>query len=270
WIARDDIALVEDHHPGQVVVYEEAGHGFMRDGSESYDEAAAADAWAAPTTAADEGAAADPWAAPADWARPADERTDAWPAPADWGESADEPADAWAHDDDGGDDDTHAVASVAGPVAASHPLGGQRSLRLPRLPRLEWPGSRLVLLLPLLAAAAVVATATHSGHDDAAPAKHRRGTPLTARHATARRAVVVAPAGAQEDHARAHAHATHPAARRRQRHAAPTHRHHPRPRAAAPAPTPAASPSPTPAAPTVAPAPTPSAPPPTPEFSFER
>ena len=45
WVPRDDIALVEDHHPGQVVVYEDAGHGFMRDGSESYDEAAAADAW---------------------------------------------------------------------------------------------------------------------------------------------------------------------------------------------------------------------------------
>ncbi len=45
WIARDDIAAVEDAHPGDVVVYEDAGHGFMRDGSDSYDEAAAADAW---------------------------------------------------------------------------------------------------------------------------------------------------------------------------------------------------------------------------------
>ena len=32
--------------PGQVVVYEDAGHGFMRDGSPNYDEAAATDAWA--------------------------------------------------------------------------------------------------------------------------------------------------------------------------------------------------------------------------------
>lgn len=46
WIPRADIAAVEARHPGQVVVYEEAGHGFMRDGSDSYDEAAAADAWA--------------------------------------------------------------------------------------------------------------------------------------------------------------------------------------------------------------------------------
>lgn len=46
WIPRDDIATVENSHPGQVVVYEEAGHGFMRDGSDSYDEAAATDAWA--------------------------------------------------------------------------------------------------------------------------------------------------------------------------------------------------------------------------------
>ena len=45
WIPSDDIALVEKRHPGQVVVYENAGHGFMRDGSDSYDEAAAADAW---------------------------------------------------------------------------------------------------------------------------------------------------------------------------------------------------------------------------------
>jgi carboxymethylenebutenolidase len=45
WIPRDDIAAVEKAHPGEVVVYEEAGHGFMRDGSDSYDEAAATDAW---------------------------------------------------------------------------------------------------------------------------------------------------------------------------------------------------------------------------------
>jgi len=46
WIPRADIALVEQAHPGQVVVYEDAGHGFARDGSDSYDEAAATDAWA--------------------------------------------------------------------------------------------------------------------------------------------------------------------------------------------------------------------------------
>ena len=34
WIPRDDIALVEAEHPGDVVVYEHAGHGFMRDGSD--------------------------------------------------------------------------------------------------------------------------------------------------------------------------------------------------------------------------------------------
>jgi carboxymethylenebutenolidase len=45
WVPRDEIAAVEAHHPGQVVVYEGAGHGFMRDGSESYAEAAATDAW---------------------------------------------------------------------------------------------------------------------------------------------------------------------------------------------------------------------------------
>ncbi len=46
WIPRDDIARVEAAHPGDVVVYEDAGHGFFRDGSDSYDEAAASDAWA--------------------------------------------------------------------------------------------------------------------------------------------------------------------------------------------------------------------------------
>ncbi|HUI48511.1 MAG TPA: dienelactone hydrolase family protein [Acidimicrobiia bacterium] len=45
WIPREDITAVEEQHPGQVVVYEDAGHGFMRDGSISYDEAAASDAW---------------------------------------------------------------------------------------------------------------------------------------------------------------------------------------------------------------------------------
>jgi carboxymethylenebutenolidase len=45
WIPRDDIALVEKTHPGQVVVYEDAQHGFFRDGSGTYHEEAATDAW---------------------------------------------------------------------------------------------------------------------------------------------------------------------------------------------------------------------------------
>jgi carboxymethylenebutenolidase len=45
YISRDDIAEIEKHHPGQVIVYEQAGHGFMRDGSDAYDEEAANDAW---------------------------------------------------------------------------------------------------------------------------------------------------------------------------------------------------------------------------------
>jgi carboxymethylenebutenolidase len=45
WITRADIAVVEAAHPGQVVVYEDADHGFMRDGSASYHDEAAPDAW---------------------------------------------------------------------------------------------------------------------------------------------------------------------------------------------------------------------------------
>ena len=45
WIPRADIAKVEQHHPGDVIVYEDAEHGFMRDGSENYHETAATDAW---------------------------------------------------------------------------------------------------------------------------------------------------------------------------------------------------------------------------------
>ena len=45
WIPRADITTVEQRHPGHVVVYEQAGHGFMRDESDNYDEAAATDAW---------------------------------------------------------------------------------------------------------------------------------------------------------------------------------------------------------------------------------
>jgi carboxymethylenebutenolidase len=46
YIPSADIEAVEARHPGIVTVYPEAGHGFMRDGSESYNESAAADAWA--------------------------------------------------------------------------------------------------------------------------------------------------------------------------------------------------------------------------------
>jgi carboxymethylenebutenolidase len=45
WIPAADIAAVVAHHP-DTVVYPGATHGFMRDRSESYDEAAATDAWA--------------------------------------------------------------------------------------------------------------------------------------------------------------------------------------------------------------------------------
>lgn len=44
WIPEADIEAVRAHHPS-TVVYPEATHGFMRDGSDSYDEAAATDAW---------------------------------------------------------------------------------------------------------------------------------------------------------------------------------------------------------------------------------
>jgi carboxymethylenebutenolidase len=44
WIPEADIAKVRAHHPS-TVVYPEATHGFMRDGSDSYDETAATDAW---------------------------------------------------------------------------------------------------------------------------------------------------------------------------------------------------------------------------------
>lgn len=48
---RDDyippaaIEAVQAHHPGDVVVYPDAEHGFMRDGSPSYHPEAAPDAW---------------------------------------------------------------------------------------------------------------------------------------------------------------------------------------------------------------------------------
>ena len=45
YIPPADIEAVVAHHP-TTIVYPNAGHGFMRDGSASYDEAAATDAWA--------------------------------------------------------------------------------------------------------------------------------------------------------------------------------------------------------------------------------
>jgi len=44
WISQDDIAAVVAHHPS-TVVYPAATHGFMRDGSDTYDATAAAEAW---------------------------------------------------------------------------------------------------------------------------------------------------------------------------------------------------------------------------------
>jgi carboxymethylenebutenolidase len=45
YIPTEDIEAAQAHHGDQVVVYPQAGHGFFRDGSDSYDESAAADAW---------------------------------------------------------------------------------------------------------------------------------------------------------------------------------------------------------------------------------
>jgi carboxymethylenebutenolidase len=44
WIPAADIEAVRAHHP-LTVIYPEATHGFMRDGTADYDEAAATDAW---------------------------------------------------------------------------------------------------------------------------------------------------------------------------------------------------------------------------------
>ena len=46
YIPMDQIEAVQARHPGDVVVYPDAEHGFMRDGSDTYHEAAATDAWA--------------------------------------------------------------------------------------------------------------------------------------------------------------------------------------------------------------------------------
>ena len=44
WIPEAEIAAIVAHHP-ETVVYPQAGHGFMRDGSGDYVETAATDAW---------------------------------------------------------------------------------------------------------------------------------------------------------------------------------------------------------------------------------
>lgn len=45
WVPTEEIEAVSAHHPGQVVVYPDAGHGFLRDGSDAFHPEAAADAW---------------------------------------------------------------------------------------------------------------------------------------------------------------------------------------------------------------------------------
>jgi carboxymethylenebutenolidase len=45
YIPATAIDAVRAHHAEQVVVYPDAGHGFMRDGSSNFDEPAADDAW---------------------------------------------------------------------------------------------------------------------------------------------------------------------------------------------------------------------------------
>lgn len=44
YMAPDKIASVAAHHP-DTIVYPDAGHGFMRDGSDDFSQEAAADAW---------------------------------------------------------------------------------------------------------------------------------------------------------------------------------------------------------------------------------
>jgi len=45
YIPMDEVEKVRAHHPDEVIVYPDADHGFMRDGSDSYHPEAAADAW---------------------------------------------------------------------------------------------------------------------------------------------------------------------------------------------------------------------------------
>lgn len=45
WLDAASLELVRAHHPEETIVYPDAGHGFMRDGSEEFVVDAAADAW---------------------------------------------------------------------------------------------------------------------------------------------------------------------------------------------------------------------------------
>ena len=45
FITPDDVEAVVAHHPDEIVLYPESGHGFMREGSRSFEPAVAADAW---------------------------------------------------------------------------------------------------------------------------------------------------------------------------------------------------------------------------------
>jgi carboxymethylenebutenolidase len=45
YVPTEAINAVIAHHGDDVIVYPEAGHGFMRDGSPDFDEDAAGDAW---------------------------------------------------------------------------------------------------------------------------------------------------------------------------------------------------------------------------------
>jgi carboxymethylenebutenolidase len=45
WVPPAQLEAVRRHHPDDVIVYPDAGHGFMRDGSDSFHESSATDAW---------------------------------------------------------------------------------------------------------------------------------------------------------------------------------------------------------------------------------
>jgi carboxymethylenebutenolidase len=50
YVPMSEIDKVRDHHPDEVIVYPDAGHGFFRDGSDAYHVDAAEDAWKRLTT----------------------------------------------------------------------------------------------------------------------------------------------------------------------------------------------------------------------------
>ena len=45
YVPADDLATLVARHGDEIVVYEDADHGFFRDHSPSYHEASAVDAW---------------------------------------------------------------------------------------------------------------------------------------------------------------------------------------------------------------------------------